>query len=101
MKAAGDLPYSFDTTVPEMVEMILSECEPGTYMLQLINLTGYNGMTFFAPREMKNLSVKFREINPVHVEELTDHGLETIAYENGMTFDLKEGELYKAFLIHV
>ena len=35
------------------------------------------------------------------VEELTDHGLETIAYENGMTFDLKEGELYKAFLIHV
>lgn len=101
MKAAGDLPYSFDTTVPEMVEMILSECEPGTYMLQLINLTGYNGMTFFAPREMKNLRVKFREINPVHVEELTDHGLETIAYENGMTFDLKEGELYKAFLIHV
>ena len=101
MAAAGTLPYSFETTAPEMVEMFLAECAPETYMLQMINLTGYNGMTFFESHEIKNIKVKFKEITPVLVEELTEQGLKATEYQDGMTFNLEKGELYKAFLIHV
>ena len=51
--------------------------------------------------EIKNIKVKFKEITPVLVEELTEQGLKATEYQDGMTFNLEKGELYKAFLIHV
>ena len=70
-------------------------------MFQMINMTGWNGMTFFEPYAMENLRVRFKELNPVSVMEMTADGLKPVAYENGMDCSMKSGELYKAYRIRV
>lgn len=101
MKYVRPLPEAFETNVPEMVELFLAECAPDTYMFQMINMTGWNGMTFFEPYAMENLHVRFKELNPISVMEMTADGLKPAVYENGMDCSMKNGELYKAYLIRV
>ena len=101
MKYVRELPEVFDTNVPEMVEMFLAECAPDTYMLQMINMTGYNGMTFFKPHDLENLQIRFKNLKPVSVEEMTADGLVPVEYQDGMVCALRDGELYKSYLIRV
>ncbi len=101
VKAVRELPRVFETNVPEMVEMFLSKCGPSTYMLQLLNMTGFNGMTFFRPYAMDHLKIRLKNITPVSVEEMTSEGLEAVDYKDGLSCSLKEGELYKSWIIRV
>ncbi len=101
MKSIRPLPYVFETNVPEMVEMFLSQCGQSVYMLQMINMTGYNGMTFFKPYAMENLHIRFTQLKPVNIEEMTSEGLRKVEYKDGMTFTMAAGELYKSYLIKV
>ncbi len=99
MAAVRELPRVFETNVPEMVEMFFAECGPSVYMLQLLNLTGYNGMTFFKPYDMENLRIRLKGVNPVSVEEMTPEGLAPVEYKDGITCSMKDGELYKAWIV--
>lgn len=101
MKHVRPLPAVWETNVPEMVEMFLAECGPSLYMLQMINMTGYNGMTFFKPYDMENLSIRFTRLQPVSVEEMTEDGLVPVEYKDGFTCSMKAGTIYKSYLIRV
>ncbi len=90
-----------ETNAPEMVEVFMAKCGPSTYMLQMINLTGCSGVTFFKPYPLENLRVRFKGIRPVRVEEMTSRGLIPAEYEDGLVCSMKTEQLYKAYLIRV
>lgn len=91
----------FETDAPPIVEIFFSQCEESLYMLQLINLTGFNGMTFFEPLEVGGISVKFKELSPKKVEEMCVNVAKPVFYNKGMTVSLEKGIIYKSFLIYV
>lgn len=101
MKSVRELPYAFESNIPAMVETFFAECAPDTYMLQLINMTGYNGMTFFKPFDLENLWIRFKNLKPRSVEKMAENGLVPVAYKDGMSCSLCEGSLYQSYLIRV
>ena len=49
----------------DQVEIVLNQCADSDYggqnvLLQFINLTGFNGMTFFEPLELHNITVALK-----------------------------------------
>ena len=68
----------------------LAECAPSTYMLQMINITGYNGMTFFQPNDIEDLWIRLTGLDPVSVEEMTEHG--PVSYTH---LDVYKRQVYK------
>ncbi len=99
MKSLKELPREFVTNAPEMAEMFFAKCGHSTYMLQIINMTGFNGMSFFEPLDLDKLHIKFTNIVPVQVEEMTKEGLKPIPYEEGFECSMNQGAVYKSFLI--
>lgn len=103
MKSIRPIPRSFETNAPEMVEVLLCECSPDTYMLQFLNLTGFNGMNFFKPLAVNSLSVKFNSIKPVSVRQMTEKGpvdITSSALDSDVvTISLEHGRLYQSYLI--
>lgn len=94
------IPKEYDTNAPEMVEIFLDQTQEGYYLLQLRNLTGFNGSTFFKPLHLKDLYVRFTNIKATAVFEMTTKGLLQVpCQQNGVLFDLDD--VYKAFLIKV
>ena len=85
-----------------MVEIFFAECEPSVYLLQMINMTGWNGMTFFEPWALDGMEVRFTGISPVSAEVMTEEGLKPVPLENGcLKCPMKKGQLYQAFKIQV
>ena len=105
MKSIRPIPRSFETNAPEMVEVLLCECSPDTYMLQFLNLTGFNGMNFFKPLAVNSLSVKFNSIKPVSVRQMTEKGLVDITSSaldsDVVTISLESGAIYQSYLIGI
>ncbi|MDI6618082.1 MAG: family 10 glycosylhydrolase [Clostridiales bacterium] len=101
MSKAKPIPRAFNTNAPEMVEMFFAKCDASTYMLQLINLTSFNGMTFFKPFKLNNIDVTFNEIAPKSIEELTESGKKPVSYDGKMIISMDEAEIYKAFIISI
>ena len=100
MRMLKPIPRAFLTDAPEMVEMFFAQIDEQTYMFQLINLTGFNGSTFFDALPLQ-CNVRFTDITPSSIEELTPHGLQSVPYNNGMHISVLANELYKAFLIKI
>lgn len=90
---------TFETNAPEMVEMFLDSCDASTYMLQMINLTGFNGTSFFEPLAVSDIFVKLTHIEVASVYEMTEDGLEEVGYDGELKFSMNKGKIYKAFLI--
>ena len=65
----------------------------------MINITGYNGMTFFQPNDIEDLWIRLTGLDPVSVEEMTEHGLVPVEYSDRLTCSMKDGEIYKSYLI--
>lgn len=101
MKKAKPIPRAFETNAPEMMEMFFAKCDENTYMLQLVNLTGFNGMTFFEALKVDDIDVTFNNIEPKSIVELTETGEVPVEYEGKMTTTMEKGELYKAYLIRI
>lgn len=99
MKSVRQIPREIETNAPEMVEMFFAECGPSTYMLQIINMTGFNGMSFFKPLDVDGIRIRLTGLTPASVEEMTLEGLVTTDYQDGLTCSLKNGEVYKAYLV--
>jgi len=98
MRKVRPIPRNFETDAPEMVEMFFSKIDESTYMLQMINMTGYNGMTFFKPLAV-DFEVKFNDIIPKEVQEMHESGLKQISCNGKLNVHLSD--LYKAFLVRV
>ena len=99
MRHVRPIPRAFETNAPEMVEMFLAPCGGGAHMLQLINLTGFNGMTFFEPPAIADIEVRLTDIAPAEIHELTETGLQPVSPSRCLHISLRKGELYKAFLL--
>lgn len=103
MKSLRPIPRTFETNAPEMVEVLFNECSAGVYMLQFINLTGFNGMNFFRPLGVKDVTVNLAGITPAAVLQMTEEGLVDITEEalasDVITVSLECGKIYQSYLI--
>ena len=97
MEKVRPVPRCISTNAPEMVEMFFSKLDDSTYMLQMINMTGYNGMTFFKPLAVR-FNVTFNDVVPVKIAEMHENGLRPTEYGNKLEVEL-DG-LYKAYLVY-
>ncbi|WP_101908424.1 hypothetical protein [Marasmitruncus massiliensis] len=100
MRKVKPIPRAFETDAPEMVEMFFAKIDASTYMLQIINMTGYNGITYFAPIPL-NFQVRFTQIQPKSVEELTLQKIKPAVYTDRLMVSTSNRELYKSFLIKI
>lgn len=101
MKSVRPIPREIETNAPEMVEIFFAACAPSVYMLQMINMTGFNGMSFFQPLELQNIEIRLNGITPVSVEKMTEDGLIPVEYQEKMVCKMAAGEVYQAFLVRV
>ena len=101
MRSVRPIPHEFETNAPEMVEMFFAKSGASAYMLQLVNLTGFNGATFFESLSIPDIRVHFLNIRPKSIEELTASGRQAVATSDTVHVGFKRGELYKSFLVRV
>ncbi len=101
MASVREIRRSYETDAPEMVEIFLNRNGENTWLLQLINLTGFNGMTFFAPLEIPAIHIRFNEFTPARVLSLTEEGPEEVSAGGELTVSFARGELYRSYLIEV
>lgn len=100
LQAQGPVCREVVTNAPPMVEIFFASCGDHRYMLQAINMTGFNGVTFFESLEVKDIEVKVCSLHVAAVRELTADGIKGQAYDkNKIQFSFQKGELYKAFVI--
>ena len=62
------------TDAPGCVELFLNCVSENTYLLQLINLSGYNGTTFTEPLNLHHIKVTLNGLNPKSIHQLTREG---------------------------
>lgn len=100
--ASGSVSKEFpliEVSAPEMVEVFYNRC-PGGRLIQLINLTGFNGTTFFAPHPSQNISVGIESSGAKAVVRLSDKT--NIPYrelDGRLHFDIDVLTDYEAFLV--
>ncbi len=87
----------FVTDAHESVEMFYGHEKDHTDLIQLINLSGYNGVTVSRPVTQKNIRITLKK-TPVKVEELTPEGIREVPHK-GNSFSVEECGLYKAYRV--
>ena len=95
----ADTKNAFETNAPNMVEIFFDKCGDNKYLLQLINMTGFNGTTASKPICLRDIEVKLNGIRPKEVYELTTY--DKIKHKADSAIAIDELELYKAYLIEV
>ncbi len=63
-----------ETNAAKQVEVFFDRCSEGQYLLQFLNLSGFNGTTVFEPIPIHNIEVTFNEISPKHIYRLSADG---------------------------
>ncbi len=66
----------FATDAPACVEMFFHQTGPSEYLLQMINLSGFNGVTFSEPLPLDNIHLTIEGQHPRMLELLTRDGFE-------------------------
>ena len=87
------------TNAPASVEVFFDQCGPDQYLLQLLNLSGFNGTTVRAPLPIHDLIIKLNLPIPKSVMELSPNGLIAQPEKAEMNVDLLES--YQAFLVEI
>ena len=99
MRMARPVHRAIKTDAPEMVEMFFAPVGDSAYMLQMINMTGFNGITFFDSLPV-SFDVSFTDILPNSIAELCDNGEKPVDFVDGkLRIHMLKSELYKAFLV--
>lgn len=88
----------FETDAHSSLEMIYSRVGNDRALLQMINLSGFNGVTIGEPIRQKDIRIRFKD-RPGRIERLTPEGTEEISTKDGQ-LAVKECGLYEAFLIY-
>ena len=100
MRMAKPIHREIETDAPEMVEMFFAPIDNSTYMLQMINMTGFNGITFFDCLPV-SFDVTFNEVSPKSVTELREDGEKPVDFNGKLRIHMEKSEIYKAFLIKI
>ena len=85
-----------EVEAPPCVEVFFDRCGEGQYLLQLLNYSGYNGITFHAPLPVE-VKVKFTGLEVEKVQALELKGKQKAGGARGARIRL--GGPYKALLI--
>ena len=93
----GNLKEAMHAKAPSCVEVLFSKCGEGRYLLHLLNLSGFNGMTVGEPLTIHNIEIDLHTINPSRVAELTPEGEKEL--EASKSFTISELDDYKIYLI--
>lgn len=86
-----------ETNAPDMVEVFYGEYEDGSGIVQLINLTGFNGTTVLAPVPLKEFYIDLKGKKPICIRELTEDGERNLPVQSRIW--VKDLELYKVYVI--
>lgn len=92
-----DLP--FETDAPGCAEMVYRQVDENTCLLQIINLSGYNGKTMVKPLPLENIHVTLPGKQPRKVELLTLDGLEEQPLPETGTLTLRCPQIYAGYKI--
>ncbi len=89
----------FETTAPSQVEVFFDKIGERSYLFQMLNLSGFNGTTFFAPIDIPDIKTSFPNQRVEKVERLTLDGREAVAYDGA--FIWPRLSQYEAFVVTV
>lgn len=86
-------------TAPEMAEVFYNRC-PGGRLVQLINHTGFNGTSFFAPYPLESITIEIGAPEVLDVIRLRDKSCLSYQKTNGkLHFEIETLCEYEAILI--
>lgn len=97
LDAYGAVEEMIKIDAPSCVEAVFNPCGEKRYLLHLLNLSGFNGMTVGAPLDIKNIKISFSSITPKHITELSLENEQEI--EAATSFEVSELNSYKVYLI--
>jgi hypothetical protein len=89
----------FVTNAPKNVEVFFDKCGENTFIVQFINLSGFNGMTFFEPLPVHDIEISFPMLKPKEVFELGQDAPQEVPARNPVKINRLEN--YKAYIIKV
>ncbi|MBW7571335.1 alpha-amylase family protein [Caproiciproducens faecalis] len=89
----------FVTNAPKNVEVFFDKCEENTYIVQFINLSGFNGTTFFEPNPIHDLEISFPGLEPTEVFELGQDAPHVLPIQNRIHIDKLTN--YRAFIVKI
>lgn len=93
------------TNAPTSVEIFLNHYrnkngDDKNYILQFLNLSGFNGLTFFEPLEMQDITVKLSRIAaPTKVFSLTNNAFQVETCGNDFIITIPRLSQYEAIII--
>jgi Uncharacterized protein conserved in bacteria len=90
---------AFTTTAPKNVEVFFSRCGADKYLLQMINLSGFNGTTVYEPVPMDGIRVTFPALNPKKIYELGPEAMQEVRADKTICVDSLTN--YKAYLLEI
>ncbi|MDO3408981.1 family 10 glycosylhydrolase [Saccharibacillus sp. CPCC 101409] len=98
--------WSLETDAPPSVEAFVHRTRDGAVLLQLINLSGFNGMTYHAPLPIEDLSFSIRlpeadalKDRPQGVSLVTGSEVPVSLGPQGIRIEVDRLERYEAILI--
>jgi hypothetical protein len=89
----------FVTNAPKNVEVFFDKCEDNAYLVQFVNLSGFNGTTFFEPNLIHDIEISFPGLNPKEVFELGHDAVHEMPAQNSI--HIKKLLEYKAFVVRI
>jgi hypothetical protein len=88
----GEYEPPLTTNAPPSVEVFFDRVAPGRYLLQLLNLSGFNGTTYFDPVPKRDIRVSIPVLNgSTDVTKLTEGG--PVEQRDGMGAEINVSEL--------
>lgn len=87
----------FTTDAHGSIEFLYNQIDENTNLLQLINLSGFNGVTIGEPVIQRQITISLKK-TPVQIEELSEDGIIEIEF-SGSSFTVCECRLHKAYRI--
>ncbi|WP_248926972.1 hypothetical protein [Paenibacillus hamazuiensis] len=93
--------HPVQTDAPSSVELFFDQVSDGSYLLQLLNLSGFNGVTYFEPIPVHEVQVALRGLGTMtRVRSLTDRGGISVRKEDGdLVLRLTRLDAYEAIVI--
>jgi len=92
------------TDAPPSVELFLHQLPDGSNMLQFINLSGFNGVSYHKPLPIRDIHVSIRGLNKKPIEAKLLHSrnsIDVLVDESGaVSFTLDMLEQYEAIVLH-
>lgn len=72
------------TNAPKAVEIFLDHCGENRYLLQLLNLSGFNGTTVYEPIPIHDIEVTLHGVEPQRIYVLGQNGITNIAADSSI-----------------